>query len=565
MVKKIAKLGESAFGQVYRAKVLNKDEFNIDADEIAVKRVFISRNVEDQTDFSDSLPEMDMLKRLKHVMICPVYCISFTNPFVNELSPLEKPKDKDEKCETVAYLCIGLAEGSLYDKYIIKSGQYKLKRYLASHSVRIIMEMCLALEYMHAQGIAHLDIKPDNILVTWESKKDEDGNPLKDPRGNDILDDPDILLGDLGFAKVPDVNHNTCSVMTDGYRPIELIDQKRDYDLMVDVWSLGCTVYFIFTGEDLFYVSSKHKTSGKIEVEYKKKIKDVLKSPTTLLKMLETKMIKDPLSDEILAGITPQMAYNFLNKMLQIEPSKRQNITQLLTDPIFESMKEAINLVRVNFPPFPIETVIFDYTDNESVRSVMINRYVDFYNEADDRIMRHAAGKNKDLRYFRLFRSIFLGLDLSERVLNHPKWGQLPLILPLPAPQGKAHKNEFKIYAALTAYICYYMALKYFPVTTVNMTEIVPDMYHSSEWLIFLTKFQEILYQDFFNGIIYRPNIYETVNKRLRGDIQKMFRLVARESSKCKGKTLEEIAKELNFPLRPRPLPELIPFYKELN
>ncbi|KAJ3044801.1 U4/U6 small nuclear ribonucleoprotein prp4 [Rhizophlyctis rosea] len=92
-------------------------------------------------------------------------------------------------------------------------------------------QLFLSLSLLRKCNILHADIKPDNILVT-ESK-----NTLK--------------LCDLGSASDASENDITPYLVSRFYRAPEIII-GQSYDFALDVWSVACTLYELYTGRILF-------------------------------------------------------------------------------------------------------------------------------------------------------------------------------------------------------------------------------------------------------------------------------------------------------------------------
>lgn len=91
---------------------------------------------------------------------------------------------------------------------------------------RYMIQIVSAVEYLHGIGIAHRDLKPENIM--FESKS---------------LDST-LKLIDFGYSKKTDENLET-PVGTVAYVAPEVITTNH-YDKAVDLWSLGCILYFMF-------------------------------------------------------------------------------------------------------------------------------------------------------------------------------------------------------------------------------------------------------------------------------------------------------------------------------
>lgn len=92
-------------------------------------------------------------------------------------------------------------------------------------------QMFLGLSLMRKCNILHADLKPDNILVN------ETRNMLK--------------ICDLGSASDASDNEITPYLVSRFYRAPEII-LGMPYDFAIDIWSIGCTLYELYTGKILF-------------------------------------------------------------------------------------------------------------------------------------------------------------------------------------------------------------------------------------------------------------------------------------------------------------------------
>ncbi|KAL6702706.1 hypothetical protein ACN47E_001030 [Coniothyrium glycines] len=93
-------------------------------------------------------------------------------------------------------------------------------------------DMILGLEYLHAQGIIHRDIKPDNCLVT----------------GEDVLKIVDFGVSEM-FDKEGEMK-TAKSAGSPAFMPPELCVAKHGHvsGRAADIWSMGCTLYCLLFG-----------------------------------------------------------------------------------------------------------------------------------------------------------------------------------------------------------------------------------------------------------------------------------------------------------------------------
>ncbi|KAI9798452.1 MAG: hypothetical protein M1825_005359 [Sarcosagium campestre] len=92
-------------------------------------------------------------------------------------------------------------------------------------------QMFLGLSLLKKCNILHADVKPDNVLVN------ESRNMLK--------------ICDLGSASDASENEITPYLVSRFYRAPEII-LGMPYDFAIDTWSVGCTLYELYTGKILF-------------------------------------------------------------------------------------------------------------------------------------------------------------------------------------------------------------------------------------------------------------------------------------------------------------------------
>jgi serine/threonine protein kinase len=122
-------------------------------------------------------------------------------------------------------------------------------------ALRIVPQICEALQFAHDEGIVHRDIKPENILV--------------DKKGR-------VKIADFGLAKllgrsVDDLSlTGTGQLMgTLGYMAPEQLQQAHKVDHRADIYSLGVVFYEMLTGQlpiGRFEAPSKKVQVGRLDV-----------------------------------------------------------------------------------------------------------------------------------------------------------------------------------------------------------------------------------------------------------------------------------------------------------
>jgi casein kinase II subunit alpha len=98
-----------------------------------------------------------------------------------------------------------------------------------------VHEILLALDFCHANGIMHRDIKPHNIVIDHATRR--------------------LRLIDWGLAEFyhPGREYNV-RVASRYFKGPELLVELQDYDYSLDLWSLGCMVAgMIFRKEPFFH------------------------------------------------------------------------------------------------------------------------------------------------------------------------------------------------------------------------------------------------------------------------------------------------------------------------
>jgi serine/threonine protein kinase len=105
----------------------------------------------------------------------------------------------------------------------------------------VVVESILrGLAYLHSKGIAHMDIKPENVFL------------LLDDKGNIV----GVKLIDLGLA-IDITKKKKCIHGTDAYMGPEFFHFCWTTGLPADIWSLGITAFVMLRG--YLPISSRNK------------------------------------------------------------------------------------------------------------------------------------------------------------------------------------------------------------------------------------------------------------------------------------------------------------------
>ena len=303
-------LGKGNFGTVY--SVINeKTKMNCAAK--VLSRKFIS----DKGLNEQMRNEMTIHKKLKHkniVNYIDQFCTS-TDIFIIL-----------EKCnsETLEKICKNYF--SLFGRHM----SVKLVQHFVS-------QISNAVYFMHSKGIAHRDLKLENIMLKFENEIPIDENNiygffyynavfLKTPEiFEELMLTSEVKIIDLGFAKELDSSGTTSSFLgTPAYLAPEVLKKKSSeltpdfsYSSKVDTWAIGVMAFHILTGDVPFTLTRNIQTFNDLYQAHKRG---------------KYKIHGDYI-------ITVEFM-DYLNALLQFDEEERINIDDMISHPFLITKSE---------------------------------------------------------------------------------------------------------------------------------------------------------------------------------------------------------------------------------
>ncbi|OIV97920.1 hypothetical protein TanjilG_12677 [Lupinus angustifolius] len=249
-------LGRGSFGSVYEG--ISEDGFFFAVKEVSL----LDQGSQGKQSVYQLEQEIALLSQFEHENIVQYY--------------------DTEMDESKLYIFLELVTkgslASLYRRYTLRDSQ-------VSAYTRQILH---GLKYLHDRNVVHRDIKCANILV--------------DANGS-------VKLADFGLAKATKLNDvKSCKGTAFWMAPEVVKGKNQGYGLPADMWSLGCTVLEMLTGQIPYF-----------ELECMQALFRIGKG--------ERPPIPDSLSRD---------AQDFITQCLQVNPDERPSAAQLLNHPFVQ-------------------------------------------------------------------------------------------------------------------------------------------------------------------------------------------------------------------------------------
>lgn len=306
-------IGNGSFGVVFRAKVQETGEV------VAIKKVLQDKRFKNR--------ELQIMRKIQHPNVVTLkWCFYSTGD-----------RGPDELFLNLVLEFVPETVYSVTKKYADQNQQMPI-----IYILLYMYQLCRALAHVHALGICHRDIKPQNLLV------DPSSHVLK--------------LCDFGSAKqLVQGEPNVSYICSRYYRAPELLFGATDYTTQIDTWSLGCVGAELILRKPLF--------PGKDCVEQLVEIFGVLGTPSREeIEALNRNYTEIQFSQvqrmpwtKVFHPSTPPDLIDLLSKMMAYSPQTR--ITPLLAclEPAFDVLRRN-STVLPNGAPLP---PLFNFTDVE--------------------------------------------------------------------------------------------------------------------------------------------------------------------------------------------------------
>ena len=192
-------LGRGGMGVVYLAREVHLDRL------VAIKLLPPER-ASDESLRERFLLEARLAAKLSHPNIIPIHAVEETGGFV--------------------YFVMAFVDGETLDQRVRTRGPLS-----SAEGARVLREVAWALAYAHGQGLVHRDVKPENILLEAATGR--------------------VLVADFGIAAVAgDDAVGGVSGTPEFMSPEQALGGS--IDARSDLYGLGATAFFLFTGRFLF-------------------------------------------------------------------------------------------------------------------------------------------------------------------------------------------------------------------------------------------------------------------------------------------------------------------------
>lgn len=182
---------------------------------------------------------------------------------LGKLSPNIVKVNEHFDANSTSYYVMEYLDGGDLRHYVSRNGALS-----ESEALSKIIPIAMAVEHLHKDGMLHLDIKPDNIVLK------------EDATTGEVIP----VLIDFGIAKHFDRHGKPTSRpiakgASDGYAPMEQYTEITKFAPEIDVYALGATLFFCLTNTNppkAFDIPSNDTLLAKLPIAVSQRVKDAI-------------------------------------------------------------------------------------------------------------------------------------------------------------------------------------------------------------------------------------------------------------------------------------------------
>nr|XP_014270311.1 serine/threonine-protein kinase ULK2 isoform X1 [Halyomorpha halys] len=339
-------IGHGAFAVVYRGKAINNPK-----KVVAIKNV-TKKNLAKSKDLLDK--EIDILQeltKLQHENVVALYAVEDRSHVVflimeycngGDLADyLQSEKDKHSKTKSKT-----LVRGP-------REGTTKSKGTLSEDTIRMFLkQIAAAMKALHAMGVIHRDLKPQNILLSYNV-----------PKENLTPSMITLKIADFGFARFLEDGVMAATLCGSPMYMAPEVIMSLQYDAKVDLWSIGTIIFQCLTGSAPFNAQN----------------------PQALKRIYEKNLVLIP---DIPSGTSPEMA-DLLTGLLKRNASERMSFEHFFAHPYLNPPKTPVPIEQLPSPlscsPAPEPAFPINLSPSDSDDFVMVphnlptDKYAPYY------------------------------------------------------------------------------------------------------------------------------------------------------------------------------------------
>ncbi|XP_017277511.1 serine/threonine-protein kinase ULK2 [Kryptolebias marmoratus] len=204
-------VGHGAFAVVFKGRHRKKTDW-----EVAIKSINKKNLSKSQILLGK---EIKILKELQHENIVALYDVQETPNSV--------------------FLVMEYCNGGDLADYLQAKGT------LREETLRIFLQqIAAAMRILHNKGVIHRDLKPQNILLSYMTRKKSNMSGIR------------IKIADFGFARYLQSNMMAATLCGSPMYMAPEVIMSQNYDAKADLWSIGTVIYQCLVGKPPFQASS---------------------------------------------------------------------------------------------------------------------------------------------------------------------------------------------------------------------------------------------------------------------------------------------------------------------